>query len=54
MVDGEVQMTLDTNQIGMIVTAALVLGGVIVKLTPTKKDDQWWEAIKSAVGKGSK
>ena len=31
--------------------ALMVLGGIIVKLTPTKKDDEWFQAIKSVFGK---
>jgi len=30
--------------------AAMALGGAVVKLTPTKKDDAWFKAIKRALG----
>ena len=29
----------------------MALGGVIVKLTPTKKDDDWYQKIKSVFKK---
>lgn len=30
-------------QILAIILAAGTLGGLIVKITPTKKDDAWWQ-----------
>jgi predicted phage tail protein len=32
------------------VGAAMALGGILVKLTPTKKDDEWYQKIKGALG----
>jgi len=36
-----------------IVLASAALGGLIVKLTPTKVDDAWFKKIKSFLGLGS-
>jgi len=32
-------------------SALLAVGGIIVKLTPTKKDDEWYQKIKSIFSK---
>jgi len=29
--------------------AIMAAGGIVVKLTPTKKDDEWWEQLKRVV-----
>lgn len=34
--------------------ALIALGGIIVKLTPTKTDDKWWRAFMSAIGRKAK
>jgi hypothetical protein len=31
--------------------ALLVIGGIIVKLTPTKTDDKWWRGVMRALGR---
>ena len=36
------------------IAAAGIVGGLVVKITPTKTDDKWWAAIKGAVVKKSK
>lgn len=38
-------------EINAIIAGAMVLGGVIVKLTPTKTDDKWWRKIKGLFGR---
>ncbi len=38
-------------QFAVIGASVLALGGAVVKLTPTKKDDAWYEAIMRAVGR---
>lgn len=42
-------MTLTPDQILMIVSMSLAAGGFIVKLTPTKVDDEWWQKLTAAV-----
>ena len=32
----------------------ITIGGIIVKLTPTKKDDEWWKKLMKAIGKEPK
>ena len=39
------------GQFVAIFAAIAALGGAIVKLTPTKKDDEWYEAIMRALGR---
>ena len=41
------------DQLVSIVLAAMALGGLIVKITPTKVDDAWFKKIKSFLGMGS-
>lgn len=41
------------DQLMSIVLAAMALGGLIVKITPTKTDDAWFKKIKSFFGLGS-
>ena len=31
--------------------ALLAAGGIIVKLTPTEKDNEWWSALMKAIGR---
>lgn len=38
-------------QVAAIAAAAGVLGGLIVKLTPTKTDDKWFAALMSLFGR---
>lgn len=38
-------------QFAVIGASLLALGGAIVKITPTKKDDEWYEAIMRALGR---
>lgn len=33
------------NQAAMV-ALAMIVGGLIVKATPTQKDDEWWEKLK--------
>lgn len=38
---------------GMAAMAGLLtFGGLVVKLTPTKKDDEWWAALMRTLGRG--
>jgi hypothetical protein len=37
---------LSGEQLDLVIVAAMFLGGFIVKLTPTKKDDEWWQKLK--------
>ena len=32
--------------------ALLTVGGIVVKLTPTKADDIWWQKLMKAIGRG--
>ena len=41
------------SQVMAIVAAAGVLGGLVVKLTPTKTDDKWWAALMGMFGRKS-
>lgn len=46
-----IQFIMDNQEAVMaIVAAAGVLGGLIVKLTPTKTDDKWYQKIKGMFG----
>ncbi len=38
-------------QFVVIFAAMAALGGAVVKITPTKKDDEWYEAIMRAAGR---
>ena len=38
-------------QFAVIGASLLAFGGAVVKITPTKKDDAWYEAIMKAVGR---
>ncbi len=38
-------------QFAVIFAAMAALGGAVVKITPTKKDDEWYEAIMRAAGR---
>lgn len=40
------------EQLAAIASAAMVLGGLIVKLTPTKTDDKWFRKLKGLLPKG--
>lgn len=46
-------ITVNKVQLMSIVAAAMAIGGIIVKLTPTKTDDKWFQKIKSLLGLGS-
>lgn len=46
-------ITVHWQEFSAMGAALMVLGGVIVKLTPTKTDDKWWQAITSFLGKKS-
>ena len=39
------------GQFAVIGASVLALGGAIVKLTPTKKDDVWWEWLMTMIGR---
>lgn len=41
------------DQLMPIVLAAIVLGGLIVKITPTKTDDAWFKKVTTFLGVGS-
>lgn len=47
-------VTLHSTEFAVIGAALLAVGGAIVKLTPTKTDDEWWQKLMSAIGKGKK
>jgi hypothetical protein len=36
----------NSNEVMALVGATGVIVGIVVKLTPTKVDDEWWQAIK--------
>jgi len=40
-------------QLMSIIASAMAIGGIIVKLTPTKVDDKWFQKIKTLLGLGS-
>jgi hypothetical protein len=46
----EVWSWFQANQAAMI-GLAMILGGLIVKATPTKVDDAWWQKIKGLFSK---
>ena len=41
------------NQASFVALGAALLtaGGIVVKLTPTKADDAWWEALMRQLGR---
>jgi hypothetical protein len=42
---------MDAETVVALAGVAAVLGGIVVKLTPTKTDDAWWSAIRRAAKK---
>ena len=43
---------LSQTELTAMITGLVILGGVIVKATPTKKDDVWWKKFKNMIGMG--
>jgi len=41
---------LTQTELTAVVTGFVILGGLIVKATPTKKDDEWWSKFKKLLG----
>jgi hypothetical protein len=39
------------TEIMAIAAGSMVLGGLIVKLTPTKVDDEWWTKLMRLLGR---
>jgi len=44
-------MTLSAAEITALMAAFVTVGGIVVKLTPTKKDDEWWRALMRTIGR---
>lgn len=40
-----------TENQAVLIAIAMLVGGLIVKLTPTKVDDAWFQKIKALLGK---
>lgn len=49
----EIMQVLQQNpmEVAAMGGALLTVGGIIVKLTPTKTDDAWWAALMKALGR---